>query len=220
MAQLLLAVEALHARGIIHRDLKPENILIDTDGRLVIADLGLARAFKSASGCCQAEKVAYEQFLGITDFREHGEIREMTQTCCGTWAFTAPEVLMGEAYGHKVDIYALGIILHIMLFGRVSVLRSIGCCRCTNADRFIAHLVTRRLRGRYCSNHDGAWFLFLPIRVPHSLHYARGLLCYRRCKSHPQRKTRMVLMRCCPGCRFCTRRATYCDRAEGLAPLP
>lgn len=41
LAELLLAIEALHNKNIIHRDLKPENILLDDVGHIKLADFGL-----------------------------------------------------------------------------------------------------------------------------------------------------------------------------------
>ena len=121
MAQIVLGVEALHNRGIIHRDLKPENILIDAKGHLVIADLGLSRLFKNEARCCEAEKVVYEQHFRSADPGEH-EAREVTITGCGTLEYIAPEVLMNVEYDYKADIFAMGVIFHLMLFGRVSTL--------------------------------------------------------------------------------------------------
>ena len=43
MAELILALECLHANHVIYRDLKPENILIDAEGHLKVSDFGLSK---------------------------------------------------------------------------------------------------------------------------------------------------------------------------------
>ncbi|KAJ0394981.1 hypothetical protein ATCC90586_005395 [Pythium insidiosum] len=91
------AVQYLHTQGIVHRDLKPENILLSTmdDATAVVkvADFGLAKIFTGAS---------------------------MT-TKCGTWGYSAPEMISGSgvAFGYdcKVDSWSLGTILYILLSG-------------------------------------------------------------------------------------------------------
>jgi protein-serine/threonine kinase len=43
-AELILALQHLHAHDIVYRDLKPENILLDADGHIVLCDFGLSKA--------------------------------------------------------------------------------------------------------------------------------------------------------------------------------
>lgn len=45
MFQIMRGLAFCHARGIMHRDMKPQNLLVDREGKVKIADFGLARAF-------------------------------------------------------------------------------------------------------------------------------------------------------------------------------
>jgi serine/threonine-protein kinase len=80
---------AAHARDVIHRDIKPENILLSTDGRVVLADFGIATL-----------RVAEDGLVA------------------GTPAYMAPEQARGEAAVHATDIYALGLVLYEMVTGK------------------------------------------------------------------------------------------------------
>ena len=87
-------VAYLHDRGIVHRDLKPGNIFEDEDAQVVkIGDYGLSKFISTSQRDNQTESV-------------------------GTFHYMAPEIGKG-VYGKEVDIYAMGIILHEMLTGRV-----------------------------------------------------------------------------------------------------
>lgn len=88
------ALDYAHARGMVHRDIKPANILFDERGTPLLTDFGLARL---VSGTRLTES-------GYTG---------------GTPAYMSPEQGRGEAGDPRSDIYALGIILHEMLTGRL-----------------------------------------------------------------------------------------------------
>ena len=91
--QLLSAVAYCHANCIIHRDLKPENILLDRDFVIKVADFGFGAVF--------------------------GHV-PLLSTFCGSPHYAAPEMLSGTAYsGPEVDIWSLGVILFVMLTGKL-----------------------------------------------------------------------------------------------------
>eukprot|EP00808_Paulinella_micropora_P029888 g39001.t1 len=95
IARLLSVVQYLHVRGIVHRDLKPENIMVRTqadDTDIVIGDFGLAK------------------FASPT---------EKMKMSCGTLAYVAPEVLQKKGYGLQVDIWSVGVIMFLVLRGKL-----------------------------------------------------------------------------------------------------
>jgi beta-lactam-binding protein with PASTA domain/serine/threonine protein kinase len=80
-----------HEEGIVHRDMKPANVLISDDGRIKVADFGLARAASAHTNA--------------TNF-------------FGTAAYISPELAKGEPSDERSDIYAVGIIAYELLTGR------------------------------------------------------------------------------------------------------
>ena len=92
LAQTAAALDAAHARGIIHRDVKPANLLLDDDGRIHVADFGVASA------------------LGLDSLTAAG-------TVLGTAGYLAPEQARGEPTTPAVDRYALGVVAYELLTG-------------------------------------------------------------------------------------------------------
>jgi serine/threonine protein kinase len=88
---VIAGLAALHAAGVVHRDIKPDNLLRMEDGRLVLSDFGLATDAATAPGAT---------------------------VLIGTPHYMAPEVLAGEPATSRSDVWALGVVLHEIFFGR------------------------------------------------------------------------------------------------------
>ncbi|XP_062985171.1 maternal embryonic leucine zipper kinase [Elgaria multicarinata webbii] len=91
--QIVAAIAYVHSHGYAHRDLKPENLLIDAEHNLKLIDFGL----------CAKPKGGLDYHLN---------------TCCGSPAYAAPELIQGKAYiGSEADIWSMGVLLYALLCG-------------------------------------------------------------------------------------------------------
>mmetsp|Transcript_37156 Transcript_37156/g.58503 ORF Transcript_37156/g.58503 Transcript_37156/m.58503 type:complete len:743 (-) Transcript_37156:1309-3537(-) len=95
ICQICMALTYLHELGIVHRDLKPENILLDTPdlatATVKLTDFGLSKIMRGK--------------------------RKFLHSRCGTPAYAAPELVEGKPYGPKVDMWAVGCLMYVMLCG-------------------------------------------------------------------------------------------------------
>jgi beta-lactam-binding protein with PASTA domain/tRNA A-37 threonylcarbamoyl transferase component Bud32 len=91
---VLDALAAAHWNGLIHRDIKPENVLLADDGRVKVADFGLARAVATSTS------------------------NQDSKVLLGTVAYLAPEQVERSVADARSDVYAIGILLFEMLTGR------------------------------------------------------------------------------------------------------
>ncbi len=90
--QISAGLEAAHNNGIIHRDVKPQNIIISTDGKVKVADFGIARAATTNT---------------------------VNSNVMGSVHYSSPEQSRGGYSDEKSDIYSLGITIYEMLTGQV-----------------------------------------------------------------------------------------------------
>ncbi len=93
--QLCAGLAAAHEVHVMHRDLKPSNVILTPDGRAVLLDFGLARAYSGIS----------RRLTGS------GEL-------LGTPQYMAPEQITGAPVDHRADIYALGVLTFEMATGQ------------------------------------------------------------------------------------------------------
>ena len=92
---ILSALGAAHQAGLIHRDVKPENVLLADDGRVKVADFGLARAVSA-----ETQHTATGGVL------------------IGTVSYLSPELVVDGKADVRSDVYAAGVVLYEMLTGR------------------------------------------------------------------------------------------------------
>ncbi|GAA5831496.1 hypothetical protein JCM11251_004044 [Rhodosporidiobolus azoricus] len=91
--QIMSALDYCHSHNIVHRDLKPENLLLDENLNVKIADFGLSNIMRDG---------------------------DFLKTSCGSPNYAAPEVISGKLYaGPEIDIWSCGVILYVMLCGRL-----------------------------------------------------------------------------------------------------
>ncbi len=86
ISDICLGIKEIHDKKIIHRDLKPDNLLIGGDLKIKIGDFGISKQLNNYN--------------------------EYAKTQVGTLRYMAPEIIRGEKYNNKVDVWSLGCIIH------------------------------------------------------------------------------------------------------------
>jgi eukaryotic-like serine/threonine-protein kinase len=100
--QVVDVVADAHRHGVMHGDLKNTNVMVRPDGTVKVLDFGLAQRLAGSGGVMPAAERRAEQ----------GAV-------CGTLAYMAPELLRDEPADVRSDLWAVGVLLHEMLTGRV-----------------------------------------------------------------------------------------------------
>uniref|UniRef100_A0A7I4XX43 SNF-related serine/threonine-protein kinase n=1 Tax=Haemonchus contortus TaxID=6289 RepID=A0A7I4XX43_HAECO len=92
--QIITAIDYCHRLHVVHRDLKPENVVFfEKLGMVKLTDFGFSNLFEPG---------------------------EQLRTACGSLAYSAPEILLGDAYdAPAVDVWSLGVILFMLVCGRL-----------------------------------------------------------------------------------------------------
>ncbi len=100
MEQIAAALDYAHLHNIVHRDIKPGNMLFHTDGRLVLADFGIARLLPDEHTLQSTVQTHSGLFLGSINYM-------------------APEMVRGRHVDARADIYELGVVIFQLLCGQV-----------------------------------------------------------------------------------------------------
>jgi serine/threonine protein kinase len=103
MAEILVALDQLHAHRIIHGDLRPENILVDVHGHVLLSDFGLSRDFNQLR--------PKHQMSDQDTFRP-----DVTFASQAASIYRCPLGWMGLPYSYRSDHWAMGVLMHWCLF--------------------------------------------------------------------------------------------------------
>jgi protein-serine/threonine kinase len=151
-AEVLVALEYLHALGVVYRDLKPENVLLREDGHIMLSDFDLCfmadvaptlqeirahRTTRSRSFNCLGSAPTKLDLEELAAEFVAEPTTAFSRSCVGTHEYLAPELVSGSGHGSAVDWWAFGVFIYELLYGttpfrggsKESTLRNIASSR-------------------------------------------------------------------------------------------
>ncbi len=139
------ALQFAHDHGIVHRDIKPENLLLDRNGRVKIADFGIAKML-GAPASVPADAGATH----FVDSRSPGPkpahpVEPTLASAAGTPQYMSPEQKEHGHTDHRADIYSLGVVLYELLTGELPADRLQPPSRKVQIDVRLDEIVLRAL---------------------------------------------------------------------------
>ena len=117
-AEVICALEYLHINGYIHKDIKPENIMIDKNGHIKLTDFDLS---------CKTN-VSVNIINNTLQYKEntfYDDNEKYITNICGTFEYMPPEIIAGDKYNSKVDLWMFGILLYELKYKKTPFLDTI-----------------------------------------------------------------------------------------------
>ncbi|MDB6079452.1 MAG: serine/threonine protein kinase, partial [Akkermansiaceae bacterium] len=159
------ALQYAHGHGVVHRDIKPENLLLDREGRVKIADFGVAMLA--------------------------GDAPDQS----GTPAYMAPEqAARSKKADHRVDLYALGVVLYEMLTGERPGREIEGAAQRVHIDVRIDEIVLRALAVKPELRFQSAGEMATLVKTVAAAGPATGSAVAVEPRAHRPKMSRMALM--------------------------